>query len=68
MMAPPEPVYEIKEDVKPFLSLATDPKATATVSFSRKTGQASPYSAIDTKSVIDPNSRGRLSKPVPIGE
>lgn len=67
MLAPPEPVYEIKEDVKPFLSLVTEPKATATVSFSRKTGQASPYSAIDTKSVVDPNSN-RVSRPVPIGE
>ena len=56
-MAPPEPVYEIKEDVKPFLSLVTDPKATATVNFSRKTGQANPYSAIETRSIADANLR-----------
>lgn len=67
-MAPPEPVYEIKEDVKPFISLATDPKATATVNFSRKTGQASQYNAIDTKSLADPGSRGRVSRPGPLGE
>lgn len=71
IMAPPEPVYEIKEDVKPFLSLATDPKTTATVSFSRKTGQANPYSAIQTKSIVDPNSKGGVkssSKNVPYEE
>lgn len=58
MMAPSQPVYEIKEDSKPFLSLVSDPKNTATVSFSRKTGQANPYSAIETKSVLDPSKKG----------
>jgi hypothetical protein len=45
---PAEPVYEIKEVEKPFLSslASTDPKNKATVSFSRKTAQSNPYNAI----------------------
>jgi hypothetical protein len=65
MMAPPEPVYEVKEDLKPFLaslaSLASQPKNTATVGFSRKTGQANQYNAIETKSAGPNKKESRVS-------